>query len=204
MSFAGSAARSPKVHPQRLAGFTQRGVCHLRTHKFCSTLEGGFRRKNFVPVRTRSGRGDSSAGAKRADERAMEPRLPPRDPDPDPAGFPPATEPTPDKPDPDVYPAVDPDGPAPQRMRASRVLVLAMIAVILPACQTRQQRDAERERERRDANSAAYKAGEAARRMATEAEKASAEAARKLDESARKAREGWREQERKDRDRTDH
>lgn len=82
--------------------------------------------------------------------------------------------------------------------------LVALLAVFLPACQTQQQRDAERERERRDANSAAYKAGEAARRFATEAEKASAEAARKLDQSARKAREGWQEQERKDRERTDH
>jgi hypothetical protein len=101
---------------------------------------------------------------------------------------------------------VDPDDPAPQRMGATRVMALAaaVVVVFLPACHTRQQRDAERERDRQEVNSAAYKAGEAARRIATEAEKASAAAARKVDESARKARAGWREQERKDRDRTSH
>ena len=76
----------------------------------------------------------------------MEPRLPPKDPDPDPPGFPETPNPNPDEADPDVYPVVEPDEPAPQRIRASRFVVLAAaLVVFLPACQTQQERDAERE-----------------------------------------------------------
>ena len=136
----------------------------------------------------------------------MEPKLPPEGLHPDPNGSPPAPQSNTDQPDPNLYPIVNPDDPAPQRMRPSRLMALAavgVVAVFVSACQTQQQRNAERERERQDAKSAAYRAGEALRRLATEAEKASAVAARKLDDSARKAREGWREQERRDQERKD-
>jgi hypothetical protein len=136
----------------------------------------------------------------------MEPKLSPEDPDPDPPGFPPTLQPNTDEPAPHAYPIVDPDNPVKQRLRASRLMASATVGVVvlfMSACQTQEQRDAERQRERQDPKSTAYKAGEAARRLATEAERASAAAARKLDDSARKAREGWREQERKDQGRKD-
>lgn len=67
------------------------------------------------------------------------------------------------------------------------------------ACQSESSREAERRREEQDRNSAAYKMGQAAHEVARGAAKVAGEAARKLDEDAAKAREGWKEQERKDR-----
>ena len=136
----------------------------------------------------------------------MEPKLPPNDPDPVPPGFPDTPEPNPDEPGPDVFPQTDPDAPEPQRLQASRFAVLTVLSATLLlallsswGCQSESQRDADRRRAEQDINSAAYKAGEAAHKLAREAEKSGAEAARKIDESARKAREGWKEEERKDR-----
>jgi len=82
-----------------------------------------------------------------------------------------------------------------------RVLVpLITLALFTCACRTEGERQAERRREEQDRNSAAFKAGEAAHQVAREAEKAGAAAARELDESAKKAREGWKAQDRKDRE----
>jgi len=77
---------------------------------------------------------------------------------------------------------------------------LTVAAVISTGCQSQSQREAERRREEQDRSSAAFRAGEAAHKIAKEAERAAAAAGRKLDDSARKAREGWKEQERKDRE----
>ena len=77
---------------------------------------------------------------------------------------------------------------------------LTVVAVISTGCQSQSQREAERRREEQDRSSAAFRAGEAAHKIAKEAERAAAAAGRKLDDSARKAREGWKEQERKDRE----
>jgi hypothetical protein len=80
------------------------------------------------------------------------------------------------------------------------VAALILVAIIPAACQNQREREAESRREEQDRSSAAFKAGQAAHKFAKEAEKVGAAAARKLDESARKAREGWKAQERKDRE----
>lgn len=59
-----------------------------------------------------------------------------------------------------------------------------------------------RERQQRDQNSVAFKAGEAAHEIAKKAAGAAAEAGRELQENARKAREGWNAKERQDREKT--
>src|SRR4051812_38382761 len=89
-------------------------------------------------------------------------------------------------------------------MRATSALIVwLLIAIWSVSCQTQSQRDAERLRQERDRNSAAFKAGQAAHKIANEAEKLGAEASRKLGESARKAREGWKAQSQKDREEKD-
>jgi hypothetical protein len=66
------------------------------------------------------------------------------------------------------------------------------------------QREAEYRRQQNDRNSAAFRAGEAARELTRKAEHAAAVAGRELNESARKAREGWKEQSRRDREEHNH
>jgi hypothetical protein len=82
------------------------------------------------------------------------------------------------------------------------VAVLAA-CFLVAGCKSEQQREAERRRMEQDRNSAAFKAGQKAHQIAKGAEKAAAAAGRKLEESARKAREGWKEQERQERERRD-
>jgi hypothetical protein len=86
------------------------------------------------------------------------------------------------------------------RANPAALVLLIVVAVLSNACQSEGEREAERRRLEQDRNSAAFKAGQAAHEIAKEAAKAGAAAARKLDESARKAREGWKAQERKDRE----
>jgi hypothetical protein len=81
-------------------------------------------------------------------------------------------------------------------MRAS----LLLLAGLCLSCRTEQDREAERRRAARDQGSAAYKAGQAAHELAEKAAKAAAAAGRQLDDAARKAHEGWRDQEKKDRE----
>lgn len=82
-----------------------------------------------------------------------------------------------------------------------RITAFLMI-LTMSACSHRsqRQRDAQREREQRDQNSAAFKVGEAAHEIAKHAEATAAAAQRQLEENARKAREGWKEKEREDRE----
>ena len=81
-------------------------------------------------------------------------------------------------------------------MRHKRYVALALVTLGISSCRPAYQTDAERarrERERRDQDSAAYKAGQKAHQLADEAEKAAEDARRKIREGARKAREGWRD-----------
>ncbi len=54
----------------------------------------------------------------------------------------------------------------------------------------------------RDRDSPAFKAGEAAHEIARHAEKTAAEAARELQETARKAKEGWKQKERENQEKS--
>jgi hypothetical protein len=75
-------------------------------------------------------------------------------------------------------------------------------AIAMTACSDsgKTNRDVQRERESKDQNSVAFKAGEAAHEIAKHAEKAAATAARELAQGVRKATEGWKEKEREDRE----
>jgi hypothetical protein len=77
-----------------------------------------------------------------------------------------------------------------------------LIILTLAACSHRSEseRNAQRERDERDRNSAAFKAGEAAHEIAERAAKTAAAAERELKESARKASEGWKQKEKEDRE----
>jgi hypothetical protein len=86
------------------------------------------------------------------------------------------------------------------RVKLSFVALIAAAAVS-GACQSEREREAERSRVERDRGSAAFKAGQAAHKLANGAAKVAEAAGRKLDNAAGKAREGWKEQERKDRER---
>ncbi len=83
-----------------------------------------------------------------------------------------------------------------------RFAVALLILLTLSACfrPSEGERAVQREREERDRNSAAFKAGEVAHEIAKHAEKAAAIAERKLEESARKAGEGWKQKEKEDRE----
>lgn len=85
------------------------------------------------------------------------------------------------------------------------IIAALILSITMTACETSQQREAKRAAEERrlenDRNSAAFKSGQMAHEIARRAEQAAAAAGRKLNEDARKAREGWKEQERKDRQR---
>jgi hypothetical protein len=84
--------------------------------------------------------------------------------------------------------------------RNMRLAAGLAIILTLSSCSHRSEREAQREREERDRNSAAFKVGEAAHEIAKHAEKTAAAAERELQESARKAREGWKEKEKEDRE----
>ena len=79
---------------------------------------------------------------------------------------------------------------------------VGLLIILTSACShpSEQPREAQREREERDRNSAAFKVGETAHEIAKQAEKAAAVAGRKLEESARKASEGWKQKEKEDRE----
>jgi hypothetical protein len=83
-----------------------------------------------------------------------------------------------------------------------KLWIVAVLAACFTSgsCQSEQEREAQRRREERDRNSAAFKAGEAAHEVARKAEAAAAAAGRKLDEDARQASEGWKAQAKKDRE----
>ena len=86
------------------------------------------------------------------------------------------------------------------RTRANLLMIVAAIAMTACSDSGKTNRDAQRERERKDRDSVAFKAGEAAHEIAKHAEKAAATAARELDQGVRKASEGWKEKEREDRE----
>jgi hypothetical protein len=90
------------------------------------------------------------------------------------------------------------------RPKALFVVATAGLSLATIACTSARDREAQREaeyrREQNDRNSAAFRAGEAARELTRKAEHAAAVAGRQLDESARKAREGWKEQSRRDKE----
>jgi hypothetical protein len=95
------------------------------------------------------------------------------------------------------------------QLRSTSLFILAAwIGLATTACTSARDREAQREaeyrREQADRNSAAYRAGEAARELTRKAEHAATVAGRKLDESARKAREGWNDQTKRDREARDH
>ena len=77
--------------------------------------------------------------------------------------------------------------------------ITLLIVLTISGCSRHhdQQRGAESDRD-----SPAFKAGEAAHEIAKHAEKTAAEAARELQETARKAKEGWKQKEREDRDKS--
>ena len=81
-----------------------------------------------------------------------------------------------------------------------RSLITLLLILIISACSrpTERERDAQRQRDERDQNSAAFKVGEAAHEIAKHAEKTAAAAGRKLEDSAHKAAEGWKQKERED------
>jgi hypothetical protein len=81
-----------------------------------------------------------------------------------------------------------------------RYLAGLPIILTLGACSHRGEREAQREREERDRNSAAFKVGEAAHEIAEHAAKTAAAAERQLRENARKASEGWKQKEKEDRE----
>jgi hypothetical protein len=84
--------------------------------------------------------------------------------------------------------------------RANLLTIVAAVAMTACSDSGRIDRDAQRARERKDQDSIAFKAGEAAHEIAKHAEKAAATAARELDHGVRKASEGWKEKEREDRE----
>jgi hypothetical protein len=86
------------------------------------------------------------------------------------------------------------------RTRANLLMIVSAIAMTACSDYGKTNRDAQRERERKDQDSVAFKAGEAAHEIAKHAEKAAAKAAHELDEGVRKASEGWKEKEREDRE----
>lgn len=79
---------------------------------------------------------------------------------------------------------------------------MIVAAIAMTACSNtgNTSRNAQRERDLKDRDSVAFKAGEAAHEIAKRAEKAAAKAARELDQGVRKASEGWKEKEREDRE----
>ena len=86
------------------------------------------------------------------------------------------------------------------RIRANLLMIVAAIGMTACSDFGKTNRDAQRERELKDRDSVAFKAGEAAHEIAKHAEKAAATAARELDQGVRKASEGWKEKEREDRE----
>jgi len=70
-----------------------------------------------------------------------------------------------------------------------------LIIITMSAC----SHHSKHERQQRDQNSAAFKAGEAAHEIANHVAGAAAAAGRKLEDSARKAQEGWKAKDQKDR-----
>ena len=94
------------------------------------------------------------------------------------------------------------------RSKAKFVVTAAVLSFATVACTSARDREAQREagyrREQNDRNSAAFRAGQAARELTRKAEHAAAVAGRQLDDSARKAREGWKEQSRRDREEHNH
>jgi hypothetical protein len=70
----------------------------------------------------------------------------------------------------------------------------AVVVMFLGTVSCRPPGQVDAEREKRDRDSAAYRAGQSAHKIANEAERAADEAARKLKEGAQKAREGWKDQ----------
>lgn len=87
-------------------------------------------------------------------------------------------------------------------MRTRANLLLIVAAITMTACSDfgETNRDAQRERERKDQDSVAFKAGEVAHEIAKHAGKAAAAAAREFGQGVRKASEGWKEKEREDRE----
>jgi hypothetical protein len=79
-------------------------------------------------------------------------------------------------------------------------MIVAVIGMTACSDTGKTNRDVQRERELKDRDSVAFKAGEAAHEIAKHAEKAAATAARELDQGVRKASEGWKEKEREDRE----
>jgi hypothetical protein len=79
-----------------------------------------------------------------------------------------------------------------------KALIQVVLMVGVSGCRSEHAREVKQERVERDRDSAAFRMGEAAHEAAKDAGRAAAVAARKLDEDARRAREGWKEQERKD------
>lgn len=74
-------------------------------------------------------------------------------------------------------------------------------ALVTGACQSQQQRQAERRRVEQDRDSAAFKAGQAAHKVATATGKVAAAAGRRIGEGVKKAHEGWKDQAQQDRNR---
>lgn len=82
---------------------------------------------------------------------------------------------------------------------------LALLVILTAtgcAHKSERQRQAERERQQRDQNSVAFKVGEAAHELAKHAEKAADAASRALQDNARKANEGWKANDREDREKS--
>ncbi len=86
------------------------------------------------------------------------------------------------------------------RSRANLLMIVAAIGMTACSDSGKTNRDVQRERELKDRDSVAFKAGEAAHEIAKHAEKAAARAARELHQGVRKASEGWKEKEREDRE----
>jgi hypothetical protein len=86
------------------------------------------------------------------------------------------------------------------KIRASLPMIVAAIAMTACSNTGNTSRNAQRERDLKDRDSVAFKAGEAAHEIAKRAEKAAAKASRELDQGVRKASEGWKEKEREDRE----
>ena len=79
-------------------------------------------------------------------------------------------------------------------------MIVAAIAMTACSNSGNTNRNAQRERDLKDRDSVAFKAGEAAHEIAKHAEKAAVAAARELEQGVRKASEGWKEKEREDRE----
>ena len=86
------------------------------------------------------------------------------------------------------------------KIRASLPMMVATLAMSACSNFDNTNRHAQRERELKDRDSVAFKAGAVAHDIAKHAEKAAATAARELDQGVRKASEGWKEKEREDRE----